>query len=101
MCRLRMQQLSQSIDSEEKRREEMLLYKRELLNREENFNAIFASTVGGVSSKFKDHPTYQNGSKCAGALMNPVRGHTKGKFSGKGNKIVNSSLLGSKGKSNR
>ena len=67
------------MENEKKRKEEMLLYKRELLNREENFNAIFASNVGGISSKFKDHSVLEKESRYVDAVIKPVNRRSIGR----------------------
>ena len=74
-----MKLLSQSKDNERKRKEEMLLYKRELFNRDENFNAVFASSVGGISSKFKEQSAIKKETRCTSALMKSEKGRTRGK----------------------
>ena len=93
----RLKELSESRANEQKRKEEMMMYKRELLNREENFNAIFAPNVGGVSSKFKENSLNHNDSKrLTGGKTEYTRG--KARLKNQDDRLVKSNILGRKQK---
>ena len=70
-----------------------MMYKRELINREENFNAIFAPTVGGISSKCKENSLNQNNRKRLN--RNRETGYTKEKVRAKNqdDRLVKSTSL--------